>query len=287
MYSFLDTICISGIFYPAIVKILKMVSNQQETKVTLLQVGSPETLRSLSFNNFQLNWNQWLAGLIDGDGCFLVSKAGYISCEITMGIEDEHALLKIKQKLGGSVKVRAGMNAIRYRLHNKLGMIDLITRVNGHIRNPVRLKQLKLICDKLNITLLGPCPLDLSNGWFSGFFDADGTITLSLKNGYPQLTISVSNKYKQNVMLFKLTFGGNIYFDKGGYGSYKWSIQSEKDIELYMNYIKQYPSRSHKKQRLFLVPKYYKFKNLKAYKNKNSILYKVWQNLLENWKIKG
>jgi hypothetical protein len=81
-----------------------------------------------------------------------------------MDIYDEHALLEIKQKLGGSVKLRAGMNAIRYRLHNKLGMIDLITRVNGHIRNHVRLKQLELVCEKLNIHLLNPSSLTMSNG---------------------------------------------------------------------------------------------------------------------------
>jgi hypothetical protein len=29
---------------------------------------------------------EWLAGKIDGDGCFLISKAGYASMEITMGM---------------------------------------------------------------------------------------------------------------------------------------------------------------------------------------------------------
>lgn len=43
------------------------------------------------------SWNEWLAGLIDGDGYLLVSKSGYTSCEITMGLEDEHALAIIKQ----------------------------------------------------------------------------------------------------------------------------------------------------------------------------------------------
>lgn len=287
MYSFLGTIFISGIFYPFIVKILKMVSNQQKTK-DKYQVGFSETLRSLSFKNCELGWNQWLAGLIDGDGCFLISKLGYTSCEITMGINDQHALLEVKQKLGGSVKLRAGMKAIRYRLHNKPGMINLITCVNGHIRNPIRLKQFELICKKLNITILNPSLLDISNGWFSGFFDADGTITMSMKNDYPQLTISTSNKLKENVNSFQKIFGGNIYFDKAGYGYYKWSIQSKNDIEFFFNYIKQYPIRSHKKQRFFLISKYYELKNLKAYKQDiNFILYKVWQDFLQNWKIKG
>ena len=35
-------------------------------------------------------FNQWLAGLIDGDGCFLLSKKGYASLEIVMEIRDKH-----------------------------------------------------------------------------------------------------------------------------------------------------------------------------------------------------
>ena len=34
------------------------------------------------------SWNQWLAGLIDGDGCLLISKLGYTSCEITIDLKD-------------------------------------------------------------------------------------------------------------------------------------------------------------------------------------------------------
>lgn len=293
MYSFLSTIYVSSFVYlvkenSVRVKILKMASNQQETKDIRL-VGSSETLRSLSLNNkSELSWNQWLAGLIDGDGCFLVSKSGYTSCEITMGIEDEHTLLQIKQKLGGSVKLRAGVNAIRYRLHHKAGMLDLVTRINGHLRNNIRLKQLELVCKKLDITLLEFSVLNKSNGWFSGFFDADGTVTYSMKNEYPQLTISVTNKHEQNAKYFESVFGGKVYYDKGGYGSYKWSIQSKKDIEMFLEYIKNYPSRSHKKQRLFLIPKYYKLKLLKAYnQDLGSALNKAWLSLIEDWKKKG
>lgn len=292
VYSILSTICLSGLFYllnPAIVKILKMARNQQETKDDICRVGSSETLRSLSldFNKSELSWNQWLAGLIDGDGCFLVSKSGYTSCEITMGVDDEHALLEIKQKVGGSIKIRAGVNALRYRLHHKAGIMDLVTRVNGHIRNSVRLKQLELVCKTLNITLKEPSELDKFNGWFSGFFDADGRVeTYSIKEGYPQLTISVTNKLKENLQDFENYFSGKVYFDKGGYGYYKWSIQSKKDVEFFLEYIKDSPSRSHKKQRLFLVPKYYKLKNLRAYKQA-SILNKAWLIFTEVWKKRG
>jgi len=167
----LNTLGVSGTFiwYPVKVISLKMLGNQPETK-GIHRVGSSETLRSLSLNTkSDLHWNQWLAGLIDGDGCLLVSKAGYPSCEITMGIEDERALMEIKQKLGGSVKLKTGAQALRYRLHNKAGMLDLVARINGHVRNSVRLKQLESVCLNLNIIMLQPMELTKSNGWFQGF----------------------------------------------------------------------------------------------------------------------
>lgn len=70
-------------------------------------------------------WNQWFAGLVDADGCLLISSAGYMSLEITMSILDEPALLNIKQKLEGSVKLRSKARAFRYRLRNKKGMLTV------------------------------------------------------------------------------------------------------------------------------------------------------------------
>jgi len=158
-------------------------------------------------------FNQWLAGVIDGDGCFLVSKAGYCSLEITMHINDEPLLLRIKQKLGGSVKPRAGLNAVRYRLHNNAGMVGVVNRVNGYIRNSVRLPQLERVCNQLKIDFIPPYKLDYNSTWLAGFFDADGTITFSLKNygtngkKHPQLSISVSNKKSLDLQMFVDRFG--------------------------------------------------------------------------------
>ena len=92
---------VSDLNSPVIVKSFLLLRNQQITKAR--QVGISEIVRPLTSRiSKEKRWNEWLAGLIDGDGCLLVSKGGYPSCEITMGIEDEHALLQVKQKLGGS-----------------------------------------------------------------------------------------------------------------------------------------------------------------------------------------
>jgi ubiquinol-cytochrome c reductase cytochrome b subunit len=76
-----------------------------------------------------------------------------------MDIRDEQALQTVKNVYGGSIKLRAGVSALRYRLHNKEGLLNIINDVNGHIRNPIRLIELNYICIKYDITLKHPTKL--------------------------------------------------------------------------------------------------------------------------------
>lgn len=280
------TLLISGIYYPNKVKTNLSLDNQQVTNRFKFLVGTSETTRTLSSKSSNENsWNEWLAGLIDGDGSLLISKSGYTSCEITMSLEDHSALAIIKQKLGGSIKLRSGVKALRYRLHNKNGMINLITRINGNIRHSSRLKQLDAVCLLLNIPIRYPETITIDDGWFAGFFDADGTITYSIKNNYPQLTISVTNKLLIDIANYKTIFNGNIYFDKSQNGYYKWSIQKKYDIDFFKSYLQKYPSRSNKKQRLFLIDEYYTLKDLKAYcAPAETPLAKAWTNFNNKWR---
>lgn len=152
-----------------------------------------------------------------------VSKAGYSSCEITVALADERMLRIIQNKLGGSIKPRSGVQAIRWRLHNRTGMLELINRINGYIRHSSRLLQLNRVCTVLNVELLKADTLHNKHGWFAGFFDADGTIGYYLKgnNNQPQLTLSVTNKLYFDVVHFVSYFAGAIYFDKAQNGYYK------------------------------------------------------------------
>jgi len=81
-----------------------------------------------------------------------------------MGLEDEHALAIIKQNLGGSIKLRSGVKALRYRLHNKKGMVELINRINGNIRHTSRIKQLELVCSIFKINIQYSSYLTRDNG---------------------------------------------------------------------------------------------------------------------------
>ncbi len=117
------------------------------------------------------------------------------------------------------------------------------------------------------------------------FFDADDTVTYSMKNNHPQLTILVTNKLLVDVTPFKDILGGNIYYDKDKNDYYKWSIQSRIDIEKFQSYISKYLTYSHKKKRLLLINKYYYLKDLRAYSFLDKCpLSKAWIKFNNKWK---
>lgn len=227
-------------------------------------------------NSNDIKFNQWLAGLIDGNGSFNVTKQGYTNCEIIMDLKDEKVLYLIKQKFGGSIKLRSGYNSIRYRLQHKDGMINLVKAINGNIRNSKRLSQFHKVCNNLNIPLMEPIKLDINNSWFSGFFDAKGFISYSFNNYIPDLTINVKNKLYVDIVYFKDLFHGNIIFDKGSNGFYKWTVNDEINLTNFVNYIKLNPLKSTKYNKILLINKYFSLLNMEAYKDKENIKYKVW-----------
>lgn len=287
-YTIAFTESVSDSQYPASVTIILCEWNQQVTNVVqeiFIQtlntlVGTPEAVclfatvlnvsvfqfgnKKLSVEDKEKRFSQWLAGFIDGDGCFLVSKRGYTSLEITRSSKDEEMLHKIKNKYGGSVKARAGMKALRYRQHNKEGMMKLCNDVNGSIRHPVRLRQFGKVTRKLSIQQKSPDNLSYKHGWFAGMFDADGTVILK-KNG--QVTISVTQKYKEIPLLFKETFNiGYLYFDKSQNGYWSWAVSSENDVMQIIEYFKHFPVQSSRRQKQFLIPQIYRLKKQKAHK---------------------
>jgi len=224
-------------------------------------------------------FNQWLAGLIDGDGCFQLSKKGYASLEIVMETRDKHCLYQVKQKFGGSVKLRSGVKWLRYRLHHKKGLLDLINAVSGEIRNPVRLLQLNKICEKYDVPFINPSPLTYENGWFSGFFDSDGSVYLNLLSSQMFITASQKNKYILEPLLE--LYGGSLYIQKD---SFKWVVYRKPEIIKLLDYFLICPSRSAKHNRLKAINRYHELRDLKAHSaSPESILGKAWRNFIHKW----
>lgn len=213
-------------------------------------MGSLETTRATTtlIDNEKLDWLDWLAGLIDGDGYFNVSKAGYTSCEIVLHKKEVQTLYKISAMFGGSITPRIGVRAERWRLHNILGMIKLVEALNGRIQNPDRLKQFSKVIDVLNnnkkfpckITLLPSSAISLKTAWISGFFDAEGTINCNSITHQLSLSISQKNKFLLDIISNTFTVG-KVYEDKG-FNGYKYYASSLKDLTVILEYFNRFNS---------------------------------------------
>lgn len=229
----------------------------------------------------------WCAGLIDGDGSFLLSKSGAPSCEITLGEGEEDILFKIKERLGGSISHRGSRKAYRWRLHNLLGMAHLLSLVHNRCRLPLRIAQCERVAQQikessflkkrgavLNFSLNTAeeeTPISSKGGihgnsWLAGFFDAEGYFHVNRST--LQGSITLSQKTPELLEDIREELGGGVYFDTSWKG-YLYAASSAEHCERWFSYFKKYPLQSKKKSaklvqfkryRLFLSRGYHRLK---------------------------
>ena len=228
-------------------------------------------------------FNEWLAGLIDGDGYFLLTKKGYVSCEICMDARDKKALSLILHKYGGSIKSVSGAKAYKYKLRNKKGLLHLINDINGLIRNPIRLLQMNKLCNKYEILIKYPKALTYSNGWLSGFIDSDGSVYLNEKSG--QIFISITKKNRFLLEALVSLYGGRIDILSPKIEAFKYVIYRKNELySLIDNYFSKYRLKTEKFKRVCLIKQFY---DLRTYCNKNNIhdinKLKEWVSYKDKW----
>lgn len=237
-----------------------------------MSVGSSETIRMFSINtkscytqssdwlkekqkNSNLKIRQWIAGLIDGDGYFGISRDKYVSLEIVLESRDIACLNKIKDCYGGSIKVTSHARAVRYRLHHYAGILQIIQDLNGLLYNPVRIVQFQRVCDLYNIAYVPSQPLTYDNAYLSGLIDSDGSIYLNLLS--QQVFITISLKSPILLEIIANVYGGKIY---GKDKSWKWILSRKAEI-------------------LFITSSYFHFNACVSAKNKRIKMIKEFYHL--------
>lgn len=202
--------------------------------------GSSETIC-----NDSCQFNQWLAGLVEANGGFYISKQGYASCEITMHKHEIQTLHYVKTQCGGSISQRTKTKAVRWRLHKKQSLLQLCHGVNGYIRTKKTQKQYSELCKLYNIEMSLPEILSMENAWFSGFFCGDGSFSLNRRNF--TATISVSQKDCTPLQQIKNLFGGSLSYDKSWEG-WIWSTNNTKLCKILYSYFTENPLHNPYKQ---------------------------------------
>jgi hypothetical protein len=262
----------------------RMNKGRKTYKIVNVNNSLPGNKRSYSTTSNLANsglCNSWLAGLIDGDGQFQTTKKGFSSLKIVMHINDKYPLYLIKHKYGGFIKEISGSNALKYKLTNPKGLIHLIRDVNGLIRNPIRMLQIQKICVLHNINLLEPLPLTYNNGWFSGFFDSDGSIHIDEKSA--QLIFSVTQKNRYLLEPLQNMYGGRISILRSK-EAFQYSIYRKKEIlNLRDVYFKNFPLKSSKASRLNLIEEFYQLNHYSTLDVKNLDKFNKWIHFKNKW----
>lgn len=227
-----------------------------------------------------LGFRQWLAGLIDGDGYFSLSKNGYNSFEITMDARDKKVLYLIQHKYGGSVKQISNAHAFKYKLRNRAGLIALINDVNGFIRNPTRLLQINKLCVKFNIELKYANNILFNDGWLSGFIDSDGSVYFSEASGQVFIGISQKNKYLLEPLIH--IYGGRVDISSPRIEAFKYVMYRKAELlNLIDNYFHKYPLRTEKMKRINLIKQFYVVRPTK--KENDVVKLNEWVKFKDKW----
>ncbi len=241
---------------------------------------------------------------MDGDGSILVYK-DYVSIEATTSIDDNGILSEIKNKFGGSIKIRSNANALRWRSRKKDVVLQVLNCLNGQLHNTLRLSQFKTACDFYSIPFIETkeCqemaadaahnnlkPL-CTDAYFSGLFDADGSISISVdwkrvdarsinisgiygkvqrliySRGFHQCQIKCTSKHKINLEHFiKRLQLGDLYFEyHKAHSKWHWVLKSF-EFDDFLRYLEINPLKGRKKKNRFhLLSKYFKLKALGAH----------------------
>jgi len=216
------------------------------------RVESSETIRTDQI------FNEWLAGVLDGDGCFYINKDKVVSIEITVATEDSRILHHIKDIIGGgAVKPRSGSRSVRYRIASQSDVVKILTRVSGEIR--IRTEKYKEACTIMGVPYKPAGVLTLESSYMAGLVDTDGTIVYNKANN--QIRVVIANKRKENLTFIPI---GTIYYSKSGYGHYVVQIEKLADITRMVEYFNRYRLYSDKKYKRVLSIK--RFLEIRSYK---------------------
>ncbi len=141
-------------------------------------------------------FNNWLTGLIEGDGTIIIPetqtiKKRYPFIRIAFHKKDLPLANKLSEILnyGNIVEDKGAKNSILWTVSSQKELWDLIERLNGNMRTP-KIHRLYKLIDWFNVDtkseLFIKKELDLSplesNSWLSGMSDADSNFNIILSD---------------------------------------------------------------------------------------------------------
>ena len=227
--------------------------SKDSENIKKISIHVPKHLKPVT----DLEFANYLAGLIDGDGHF--SKA--FQLVIAFNELDASLAYFLKEKIGyGNVYRVKNKKALILVISKRKGLLKILNLINGKIRSENKLTQInKNILSNPYFKLMSNFTinpdLDLNNYWLAGFSDADASFQIKLitRNNKTEVRLNFQIDQKRNdlLILIKNFLGGNIgyrksqdtyYYNSTSFGSAKNVIHYLDHYHLlsskYLNYLK-------------------------------------------------
>ena len=164
-----------------------------------------KTKRASSSNiqSSRTDFGAYLAGQIEGDGSIIVptgsNKKAYPIIKIVFNLLDLPLANLIQARLGGGIIQQTDVNWVVLVIQDLRTIRLVVSLINGHLRTP-KIEALHRLIEWLNnhrssiesIPLLGlsTCGI-LNNAWFAGFFEADGSFSVSYQLNQSGLPVKI------------------------------------------------------------------------------------------------
>ena len=214
------------------------------------------------FNQKQLGF--YLAGLLEGDG-WVGEKAIHISFHS----KDQYSAEKLIEALHlGKIYRKKGKSCV-VQIASKEGLKRVLELTNGKFVGPFKINQfLKHNYEERFNIKISPSTNTVcsNNAWFTGFFEADGSALISIKNtkryrlGKSTLaSLDVAQKERLLLDLIVKGFfssfskGPSIHednskatFSKSAYNGHRFTITSLKQLPIWFKYFDEFPLQGRK-----------------------------------------
>jgi hypothetical protein len=156
------------------------------------------------------------------------------------------------------VRYDKGVNAYRYIVSDKASIIFLAHLFNGNLVLQHRISQLSswisvLVSREVDIKLItAPAIFTLSDGWLSGFTDAEGSFTTIMKKrssyklGFQVLIRFILDQKNEHVLklVMRLFKTGSVYLRKDTNGVFRYDAQNNRALNIIVEYFTKFPLRT-------------------------------------------
>lgn len=248
--------------------LMLQLNTKRENYSTLIQDRSFQSFydkydKLFPNNKISQDWLNWFIGFSEGDGSFIIDNRNNLQFVITQ--KDVKVLEMIFNTLKFGRVIKQGKFTYRYIVEQKILLELIILIFNGNMLLPTRIKRFKNFLELYNKKaikgkiLLSPIPFifsqnepSLSNSWLSGFTDAEGCFTISIKTtkGFG-IRFILSQKHEENLTFFSkliLLFNTGIIENHYNHDNYSYIVSGLKNCSLFLesNYFEQFPLKTNK-----------------------------------------